>query len=134
MGSLGEPNSSLPWCDRIMCSTRVFNLGGKLGRLSMVFSTSAIAHLDVAQQRAFDGVVEADLPAQFADFADVVQDDAGEQQVAIEDGVVGGDAVGQSEQTDHVLQQAAEPGVVELPGGWGFAVGLGKVRHRPAGW
>ena len=60
--------------------------------------------------------------------ADVVQDDAGEQQVAVEDGVMRGDAVGQGEQADHVLQQAAQPGVVELLGGRGFAVGLGERR------
>jgi len=74
------------------------------------------AHLDVAQQCAFDGVLEANLPAQLAHLADIVQDYAGEQQVAIEDGVVGCDAVGQGEQADNVLQQAAQPGVMQLPG------------------
>ena len=52
-----------------------------------------------------------------------MQNDAGEQQVAVEHWVVGGDAFGQGEQADHVLQQAAQPGVVKLLGGRGFAVG-----------
>ncbi len=29
MGSLGLPNSSLPWWERIMCSTRMRSWGGK---------------------------------------------------------------------------------------------------------
>ena len=93
----------------------------------MVFSTMATADLDVAEQRAFQGVFEAGGPGQFADLADVVQDDAGEDQVAHEHGVVRHDAVGEADEADHMLQQAAEPGMMELLGGGsldeGFADG-----------
>ncbi len=43
------------------------------------------------------------------------------------------DAIGQREQADDVLQQAAEPGVMKLLGGRSFAVRLsqgGVVEHR----
>ena len=91
----------------------------------MVRSRQCGAHLDVAEQHALDGVLEADVPGEFADFADVVEDDAGEEQVAVEERVMGGDAVGEREEADDVLQQAAEPGVMELLGGGRFAIGLG---------
>src|SRR5271157_4930607 len=84
------------------------------------------ADVYVAQQDAFDGVIEAGFPGEFVQLADVVQDDAGQQQVTVEERVMRGDAFGQGQQTDNVLQQAAEPGVVKQPGGGGFAVSGGE--------
>ncbi len=60
--------------------------------------------------------------------ADVVEDDASQQQVAVEQRVVSGHTVGQREQADDVLQHAAQPGMVKLLGGRGFAIGLSKHR------
>ena len=55
-----------------------------------------------------------DLPGQFAHLADVVQDDAGEQQIAMQHRIVRRDAVSQHQQAHHVLQQSAEPRMVQL--------------------
>src|SRR5208337_4517213 len=77
-------------------------------------------------QDAFNGVIEAGLPGEFVELADVVQDHAGHQQVTVEERVMRGDAFGQGQQTDNVLQQPAEPGVVKQPSGGGFAVGGGE--------
>ena len=84
--------------------------------------------LDVAQEHSLDGVLEADLPTEFAQLADVVQNDAGQKQVAVEQRVVRGDAVGQGEQADDMLEQAPQPGVVKLLGGRSLAVGGGERR------
>ncbi len=43
----------------------------------------------MAEECALDGVLEGGVPGELVDFADVVKDDAGEEQVALEDGVVG---------------------------------------------
>src|ERR1700733_6654067 len=84
------------------------------------------ADLDVAEELAFERVFEAGLPSQFADLADIVKYDAGYNQVAHQHGVVRNDAVGQADETDDVLQQAAEPGVVQLLGSGGFDEGLAE--------
>jgi hypothetical protein len=73
----------------------------------MVLFSQGGTDLDVAQQHAFDGVLEADLPAQLAHLADVVQNHAGHQQVAVDERVMRRHAVGQGAEADHVLQQAA---------------------------
>ena len=84
------------------------------------------AHVDVAQQHALGGVLEAGLPAQFLHLADVVQKHAGQQQVAIEQRIVRGHFFGQSQQAHHMLQQAAKPGVMQLARGRRFAIRLGQ--------
>jgi hypothetical protein len=73
-GQLGRAELQLAVVRQNHVQHQRFQAGGKPGRLSMVFSVSADAHLDVAQQRSFDGVLEADLPAEFAHLADVVQE------------------------------------------------------------
>jgi len=103
-----------------MCRTSVLRRDGSWQTVYGALGESR-ADLDVAQKAAFDGVLEADLPREFAHLADVVEDDACEQQVAVEKRVMGCDAVGQGEQADDVLKQAAEPGVMELLGGGGFS-------------
>ena len=76
----------------------------------------------MSQQHAFDGVLETDVPGEFADLADVVEDDAGEQQVPVEDRIMGRDAVRERKQADDVFEQAAQPGMVQLLCGGRFAV------------
>ncbi len=124
MGSLGEPNSSLPWCDRIMCRTNVFSLRRETGQAVDSLVRQRHAHLDVTEQNPFHGVFKANLPRQFAHLADVVQDDARQQQVAMQNGIVWSDPVGQRKQAHNVLKQPAEPGVMQLLGGGRLAVGL----------
>ena len=84
----------------------------------------------MAEQDALDGVVKADVPGELAEFADVVEDDAGDEQVAVEERIVGGDFVSEGEQADDVLKQAAEPGVMKLARGGGFTIGLRRGRGR----
>ena len=88
------------------------------------------ADLDVAQKLALDRIFEACSPGKLAYLADVVEQDAGEHQVAMEDGVMRDNAVSQGQQADHVLQQASEPGVVELLGGRSFAISGSQSRVR----
>jgi len=87
----------------------------------------------VAQELALDGVLEAGRPRKLTNLADIVEQDAGEHQIAMEDGVMGDNAVGQGEQADHVLQKSSEPGVVKLLGGRSFAVSGGQNRVREDG-
>ena len=79
---------------------------------------------DVAEELALDGVVEAGLPGEFADFADVVEQDPGVDEIGQDDGVVRDDALGEAEQADDMLQKAAEPGVVKLARGGSLLVGV----------
>lgn len=67
---------------------------------------------DVAEEFAGVGVFEAGVAAEFADFADVVEDDAGEEGVSVELGVCGDDFFGEVEEGDRVFQQAADVCVV----------------------
>src|ERR1017187_1612768 len=127
-GELGRTELQLAVVREDHVQDQQLEFGREVGQGVDGFFYERHAHLNVAQQAAFDGVLKADLPTQLADLADVVEDDAGEQQVAVEERVVGRDAVGQGAEADDVLQQAAQPCVVELLGGGGFAVGLCEGR------
>ncbi len=103
-------------------------LRGEIGQAVHGLLGQGRADLDVPEQTPFNGVFEADLPTELADLADVMQDHAGEKQVAVEERVMRGDAVGEGAEADDVLQQAAQPGVMKLLGGGCFAVGLRQRR------
>ena len=111
-----------------MCSTSVRSRGGKSGKAAQLVAHHPHADGDVAQQLAFVGVGEAALVVQLVDLADIVQDHAGEQQVEIDVRVVRRGQAGQRAQREHVLDQAAEEGVVDLLGGGRDAVAARDVR------
>src|SRR5205085_5184953 len=58
-------------------------------------------------------------------FADVVQERAGEQQVAINLGIVVAEQIARAEERDYVLEQSADEGVVQGLGGGSGLVGGG---------
>jgi hypothetical protein len=60
--------------------------------------------------------------------ADVVEKYAGQQQVAVDLGIVPGDEVARAKKRDHVVQQAANIGVMQGLGGGSVAVSGGELR------
>ncbi len=108
-----------------MCSTRMRSFSGKGSRARHFLLQHALGDADVADELAFEGVAEAGLPVQLADLADVVQDGAGDEQVGVDLGIErrGGEA--DADEREDVLQQAADPGVVQHLGGGSRAVGSG---------
>ena len=80
----------------------------------------ALGYGDVADELAFEGVVEGVVPGEFADFADVVEDGAGYEEVGVDFGVEGRGGEADADEREDVLEEAAEPGVVEALGGGGF--------------
>ena len=72
------------------------------------------AHDQVADELALVGVGEGAVVGELVDLADVVQEDAGQQQVAVDLGIEVEDPVGDVEQGDDVLEQPALVGVVVL--------------------
>jgi len=78
----------------------------------------------LAQQDAFNGVLESDLPREFAELADVVENDRRSSAVAVERG----NALRRGRpgaEADDMLQQSAQPGVMKLLGGRGLPVVVG---------
>jgi hypothetical protein len=74
----------------------------------------------VAYELAFEGVVEAAAPGELADFADVVEDGSGDEEVGVDFGVEGGGGEADADQVEDVLEKTADPGMVETLGGGGF--------------
>ncbi|MFO0973427.1 MAG: hypothetical protein U1A27_08330 [Phycisphaerae bacterium] len=77
-------------------------------------------------------VAEAGAVGELGGLADVVQEDAGEDEVATDLGVAAGgivfraeDEAGELEEVERVFEQAAEVGVVHVDGGGGGAEGVG---------
>ena len=90
------------------------------------FVEEALGDRDVADELAFEGVVERAAPGELADFADVVEDGSGEEEVGVYLGVkrCGGEA--EADEVEDVLEEASDPGVVEALGGGGFEEGRAK--------
>ena len=74
----------------VMAEDHVLDQAAELGREAggEVIGDDAQADLHVAEQAAFGGVGEAAGVFEFGDLADVVEDDAGEEQVGVDAGVV----------------------------------------------
>ena len=84
------------------------------------FLEEALRYRDVADELAFEGVVEGVAPGELADFAYVVEDGAGEEQIGIDFGVEGRGGEADAGQMEDMLEEAPDPGVVEALGGRGF--------------
>ena len=84
-------------------------------------------HDQVADQLPLVGVLGVPLAGELAHLADVVEEGAGHQQVAIDLRVLVGEPVGQLDDGDGVLEQPAGVGVVDRLGGRGAAQPGGEV-------
>ncbi len=102
---------------------RDFSCGGFGVELGDFFLEEALGDGDVADELAFQRVVEAAGPGELADFADVVEDGAGDEEVGVDFGVEGCGGAADADEGEDMLEQAAEPGVVEALGGGGFEEG-----------
>ena len=86
------------------------------------------ANGDVPYQLPLQGVVEAGAPAQLLQLADVMQNGAGQKQITVDFGIMLRSQLADADQRDHVLQQTAQPGMVEALGGRSLAKGRGEDR------
>jgi hypothetical protein len=96
-----------------------------------------VEHLDaddqVPDQLALVAVAKRALVGQFAQFADIMEEEAHQEEVAVELRVQRRDAVGGIEQSDGVFQQPADVGVVDAHPGRGLAQpGRQVVVHQEA--
>ena len=107
-------------------------LAGQVRHLRRLLVQHLHADDEVADQLALVGVAEDAAVAQLADLADVVQEDAHQQQVAVQLGIERQQAVGRVEQGDDVLQQAAEVGVMVADAGRHLAE-IARRTPRPSG-
>src|SRR3984957_4034126 len=80
-------------------------------------ANDAAADGDVAKQAAGRGVLDAAFVAKFFNFADVVEDDATQQQVGIEFGILLEDTAAEADEADDVFEQAADESVMHHHGG-----------------
>ncbi len=94
-------------------------LAGQVGGLRDLVAEHLHAHDQVADELALVGVAEGAVVAELVDLADVVEEDARHQQVAVEVGVEVGDPVGDRQQRDDVLEQPGLVGVVVADAGRG---------------
>ena len=83
----------------------------------------ALGYRDVADELAFEGVVEGAVPGELADLADVVEDGAGDEEVGVDFGVEGGVGEADADEVEDVFEEASDPGMVEALGGGGFEEG-----------
>ena len=119
MGSFGLPNSygAVVADDHVLEPQQQLGrerLAGQVGRLLDLVAEHLHAHDQVADELPLVGVGEGAVVAQLVDLADVVQEDARQQQVAVELGIEVGDPVGRRQERDDVLEQPAVVGVVVL--------------------
>src|SRR6266581_438 len=69
-------------------------------------------HHDVAEELAFNGVGDGAVVAKLIEFADVVENCRGQQQIDVKLRIMRGDLLREAAQSDDVLDQAAKIGVV----------------------
>jgi len=74
-------------------------------------------HDDVAEELSFDGVADGAVVAELVEFADVVEDGGGKQEIEVELGIMRGGELGEAAKTEDVLEEAAKIRVVHDFGG-----------------
>ena len=120
-----------------MADDQVLEQRLKLGRKVGNQGQLRLQHLQlddhVPQKLAARGVGERAVVGQFVNLADVVQENAGQQQISIHLRIVSGDQVAGAKERDHVIEQSADIGVVQRFGGGSVAVGRGDVGIRHEG-
>src|SRR5580704_15093623 len=102
-------------------------LVGEWGKNLDFFAEHALGDADVADHLALEGVGKTRLPGEFADFADVVKDGSGDEKVGVDLGVEGNVSAADADQGENVLEEAADPGVVETFGRGGTLIGGADV-------
>src|SRR5438477_1689037 len=99
-----------------------FQVGGKTLYGVHGFRNGFEFHHDVAEKLAFDGVADGALVAKFVELADVVEHRGGEEKIDVQLRIMRGSLFGEAAQTEDVLDEAAEIGMVHHFGGGGALV------------
>src|ERR1700690_2657804 len=109
-----------------------FQLGRKVRELRQFRLQHFQLDDHMTEQLSAGGVGKRAHVGQLVDFSDVVKKGAGEQQVTVDLRIVAAHQVAGPEQRDHVIEQAADIGVMQSLGGGGVAVGGGDfgVSHE----
>src|SRR5260370_23472902 len=94
-----------------------FEFGGKASHGIHGLGDGVEFHDDVAEELTLGGVADRAFVAKFIELADVVEQGGDQKKIDIELGIVRGDLFGQATQADHMLEQAAEIGVMHDFGG-----------------
>ena len=84
----------------------------------------------VAEKLAARGVGKRAIVGKLVDLADVVKKRTGQQQIAVHLGIVSADQVARAKQRDHMVEQAADIGVMQSLGGGGIAIRGRDFRDR----
>ncbi len=84
------------------------------------FVEHGLGYGDVADELAFEGVVEGGAPGEFADLADVVEDGPRDEKVGVDFWVERGGGEADADEAEDVFEETSEPGVMEAFGGGGF--------------
>jgi hypothetical protein len=99
-----------------MCLSLKSNSVGKGSPVRSGTRAALVEHLDadvdMADELPFVGVAEDAVEAELADLADVVQENAHEQQVAVDFGIEGRQPVDPLQEGDDVFEEPAQIGVV----------------------
>src|SRR5208282_2201506 len=94
---------------------------GKLGLQQFEFDDH------VSEQLAARGVGKRAVVGQLLDLADVMQEGSGQNQIAIDLGIVPAEEIAGAEQGYDVIEQSADVGMMKRLGGRGIAVALGNL-------
>ena len=132
-GTTGEPCSSWPWWLRMMCSTATASSAGKPGQVLDQPAHAVVAERDLALELAQVGHVDRQRVGRVGvELADVVQQRAGDRDVAIHAAERGGDRRHRLRDRQAVLEQPVAVGLVVALRGRGLAEllpGLGPRRR-----
>ena len=82
----------------------------------------------VPEQLSARGVGKRAVVGEFMNLANIVQECAGEQQIAVDLRIVAAHQVAGLEKRDHMIEQATDVGMMQGLGSGGVAVGFGDLR------
>ena len=94
-----------------------FEIGRKAGDGVHGFVDGFEFHDDVAEELALYGVADGAVVAELVEFADVVENGGGKQEIEVELGIMRGGKLGETAKAKDVLEEAAEISVVHDFGG-----------------
>ena len=117
-GTTGLPCSSVPWWLRMMCRTASAVCGGKPSIVLDRAAHAVVAQRDLALELAGVGQVDRRrLHRVGLELADVVQQRAGDRDVAVDAGERGADRADRLRDRERVLEQPVAVGLVVVLGG-----------------
>ena len=130
-GTTGEPCASEPWWARMMCSTAWARSGGKPSSSSITPAHAVVAERDLALQAARVGHVDRRVAAGVGlELADVVQQRAGDGDVAVDPRERRADRAHRLGDRERVLEQPVQVGLVVVLGGRRDAVRRPRLGSR----